>query len=143
METKRENLDRNDAADGLDAIAAARRSVRDQPWPTWLYLTNAVLLAGMALTPLVEPTMAASLLALVAGVSLAYINNRAGQIIGTPFAIPTSKVFLGFVIVAGICTVTSVLLRGTVSPQTTIALAVGALLSYPVGSFAHYRSTRK
>lgn len=71
METNGESSDRINAADGLDAIAAARRAVRDQPWPTWLYPTNALLLGAITLTSLLDSSMMASLLILVLGVGVA------------------------------------------------------------------------
>lgn len=143
METNGESSDRISAVDGLDAIAAARRAVRDQPWPTWLYPTNALLLGAITLTSLLDSSMMASLLILVLGVGVALINYQAGRLMGTPYAVPTSKVFLGFVILAGASTATAVVLRETLSEQGIIACASGAVISYGLGSVVHYRSTRR
>lgn len=87
--------------------------------------------------------MMASLLILVLGVGVALINYRAGRLMGTPYAVPTSKVFLGLVILAGASTATAVVLRETLSEQGIIACAAGAIISYGLGSVVHYRSTHK
>ncbi|XBH22679.1 hypothetical protein V5R04_05515 [Jonesiaceae bacterium BS-20] len=87
--------------------------------------------------------MIATVIVVVLGVSIARINYQAGRQMGTPYAVPTSKVFLEFVILAAISTVTAVVLRDSLSEPAIIACAVGTILSYGIGSIVHYRSTHK
>ena len=53
-----ENIDRSPSAaqarEALASIQGVQRAVRDTPWPTWLYPTNALLLGAMALTFLLQ-----------------------------------------------------------------------------------------
>lgn len=143
MATNSDYSEKDEALESLDAIASACRTVRDQPWPMWLYPINAVLLGGIALTALLESSMWAALIVLGLAVSLAVINYRAGLQIGTPFAVPTSVGFRAFTFLAGACVIAAVLLRQTAADPVIIALAAGATASYVIASVVHYRSTHK
>lgn len=143
METNHSNPDPREAAAALDAVADAQRVVRDQPWPLWLYPANALLLGALVLAGLAHDSRLSSIATLVCAVTLALLNYWAGRLIGTPFAIPTSRGFLALVILAGVFMLASVFARGTGATWFIVFCAAGAVVSYGLGSVLHYRSTRK
>lgn len=143
METINPDPGPREASAGLDAAADARRAVRDRPWPLWLYPINALLLGGLALAGLLRSSMLATLVVLILGIALAALNYRAGRLIGTPFAIPTSLGFRILVAVSGAFVLVSLLARGADLEWAIIVCAVGAVISYGLGSVLHYRSTHR
>lgn len=138
-----ETIDPREAAAQLDAAADAARSIRDIPWPAWLYPANALLLGGLALDNLVRPSILAAILALVLAVGFVAINYWAGRRIGAPFAIPTSAGFRILAAVAAVFVLASLFTREFDTPWPTIACAVGAVTSYSIGSVLHWRSTHR
>ncbi|MFS8479339.1 MAG: hypothetical protein FWJ93_10370 [Micromonosporaceae bacterium] len=143
METIDRNPDPHEASAGLEAVAEAQRAVRDRPWPLWLYPTNALLLGGLALTGLVESSMLASLVMLVLGVALAALNYWAGRLMGTPFAVPTSRGFRVLAALSGAFVIVSLFVRAADLEWAIIVCAAGAAISYGLGSVLHYRSTHR
>lgn len=143
METIPSHPDRHTASAALDVVAEARRAVRDRPWPLWLYLSNAVLLAGVALTGLIETPIAFALVAGVLAMGLAALNYWAGTRMGTPFAIPTSPGFRICAITAGAFVIASLLARGAGLPWVVVLCAGGVLISYGLGAAFHRKSTRR
>lgn len=142
METIGSMPGRDEAAADLDAVADAQRAVRDRPWPTWLYPANAVLLGGMALTPMLSDSMKLAASLPLAAVVFA-LNYWVGLRIGTPFALPTNRGFLAAVAIAGLVMVTAVLAGSLDAPDWFFPVcAVGTAVSYGIGSVLHYRSTR-
>src|SRR5699024_10581733 len=125
----------------LSAVADAQRAVRDQPWPVWLYPTNALLLAGLALTGLLASSMLAAFTALILGVSLVVVNYWAGRRMGTPFAVPTSRSFRALLVVSAIFLIASLFASDANLEWAIIGCAAGAAISYGIGSIVHYRST--
>jgi len=142
METIYPEPDPQQAAADLDAVADARRAVRDRRWPLWLYPTNALLLGALALAGLVDSSMLATFILLPLGVALARFNYWAGRRMGTPFAVPTSRGFRVLVALSGLCVLLSVFARAADLPWLIIACAVAAVISYGAGAALHHRSTR-
>ncbi|MFD0555898.1 hypothetical protein ACFQ3B_02415 [Stackebrandtia endophytica] len=141
METIDGTVGRDKAAADLAAVAAAQRAVRDQPWPIWLYPANAVLLATMALTPMLSDAMKLMTCLPLAAVVFG-LNYWVGLRIGTPFALPTSRGFLTAVVIAGLILIAAVLAGSLGAPNGIFPLlAVGVAVSYGIGSILHYRST--
>lgn len=141
METINPDPDPREAAARLDAAADARRAVQDRPWPIWLYPINALLLGGLALAGLLRSSLLAALIVLIIGIALAALNYWAGRLIGTPFAIPTSLGFRILVAASGAFVIVSLLARAADLERVVIVCAIGAVLSYGLGSVLHYRST--
>lgn len=127
----------------LDAVADAQRLVRDRRWPAWLYPANALLLGAIALTPMLpEPTMLGGWIVLLLGVFL--LNYWAGHLIGTPFAVPTSRGFRAALAAAVLFLVAAMTIGHLGGPPSlALACAAGTMISYGIGSVVHYRSTRR
>lgn len=131
------------AASDLQAATDAARAVRDRPWPTWLYPVNTVLLGAMALAPLL-PDPAMIPLWLVVLFSVIAANSWAGYRMGTPMALPTSRGFLFAVALASLFLVTAVLVGLSGGPAwIAVVCAAGTSASYGIGSYVHYRDTRR
>ncbi|WP_345420824.1 hypothetical protein [Pseudonocardia xishanensis] len=143
MATIEPDPDPREASTRLKAVADARRAVRDRPWPVWLYPLNALLLGGLALAGLLGSAMLATVVALVLGVALAALNYRAGRLIGTPFAIPSSTGFRALVAASGAFVIVSLFTRAAGLEWVIMVCAVGAVICYGLGSILHYRSTRR
>ncbi len=141
METIGPNSDPGSAAADLEAVADARRAVRDRPWPAWLYPVNAALLAALVLTALVRSSAVAAVLAVVIGAGLAAINYAVGRAMGTPFAVPTSRAFRLLVALAAVLVIASLFVPPTGSGWWLVGFAAGAAASYGIGAVIHYRST--
>ncbi|NAZ75431.1 hypothetical protein GTQ99_08350 [Kineococcus sp. T13] len=140
MESTGARPDPDQARAALAGIHQAQRAVRDTPWPTWLYPANALLLGAMALTPLLEQhrTRAFLLVALV----VVGVNLVAGYRMGTPWALPTSRLFLGAVTAAGACVLAALLLGDVTARSWPVpVLAIAAAGLYLAGAVAHRRST--
>ncbi|WBB65121.1 hypothetical protein [Micromonospora sp. WMMD812] len=143
METIDPNSDPHEASAGLKAVADAQRAVRDRPWPLWLYPANALVLGGLALTGLVESSMLAAFVVLVLGVALAALNYWAGHLMGTPFAVPTSRGFRILAALSGAFVIVSLFARAADLEWAIIVCVAGAAISYSLGSVLHYRSTHR
>ena len=129
-----------EAREALANIDTVQRAVRDTPWPTWLYPANALLLGVMTLTFALGDDGVVFLLA--TGAVLIAVNMLAGYRMGTPFALPTSRLFLASVGAAMAC----LLAAFAVAELTTqrwpiVVLAIAAAAVYLAGSVAHRRST--
>jgi|GEM_PF-3297118 len=143
METIHGAPDPREASAQLDAIAQAERQVRDRPWPLWLYPSNAVLLGGLALVGLLESSMLVAIVTVVIAVGFVALNYVAGQRIGTPFAIPSSRGFRTLVAVSAACVIASLAARIGGWDAAIIGCAVAAVVSYVAASVLHYRATRR
>ncbi|WP_432520990.1 hypothetical protein [Kineococcus sp. SYSU DK006] len=132
--------DPDEARAALAGIQQVQRAVRDTPWPTWLYPTNALLLGAMTLTFLLEQHRTAAFLAVA--LVVAAVNLVAGYRMGAPWALPTSRLFLAAVAAAGACVVAALVLADlTRSSWPVLVLAVAATALYSAGAVAHRRST--
>lgn len=141
MENKRPALDPSQAADALAAIDRDQRAVRDTPWPLWLYPVNTVLLVALGLSFLApERALWVTLLIVLAVVGA---NLLAGRVNGAPFALPTSRAFLGLVAVSGFLLVAShAAARELDTALGNVALSLAAGATYAVACWVHHRSTR-
>ena len=143
------NLSAQDAASARAALAdvdAAKKAVKDAPWPTWLYFENAALLTLMGLSLLLgEPAWIWGWCAI--GVAILVVNLGAARAMGISSALPSSVAFLTCVGVAiGLLVVPAVLREAAffpVGPALIVPCALGAGVVYLVGSAIHYRSTRR
>lgn len=141
METIDPSPGRHEAAADLVAVADAQRAVRDRPWPIWLYPANALLLGATALTPLLGSARLGAWVVL--GLWVFILNYWAGHLIGTPFAIPTSRGFRLAVAVAALFLITA-MAAGSLGPLwLVVGCAASTVISYGVGSVFHHRSTRR
>jgi hypothetical protein len=129
-----------EAREALADIDTAQRAVRDTPWPTWLYPVNALLLGAMTLTFALGDDGFVPLLA--TGAVIVAVNMLAGYRMGTPFALPTSRIFLASVGVAMVC-VLGAFIVAELTAQTwpIVVLAIAAAASYLAGGVVHRRST--
>ena len=141
MESIGRGPDSVEARDALASIQDVQRAVRDTPWPTWLYLLNAVLLGTMALTPLLQAERRTNALIAIA-VTIIGANATAGYRMGAPWVLPTSRGFLAAVGASAFCVVAA-LAVADVTGRTwpIVALAVAAPTIYLAGAVAHRRST--
>lgn len=129
-----------EARAALADIDTAQRAVRDTPWPTWLYPVNALLLGAMTLTFALGDDGFVFLLA--ASATLIAVNMLAGYRMGTPFALPTSRVFLASVGAAIACLFAAfVVAELTAKAWPIVVLAIAAAAVYLAGSVVHRRST--
>lgn len=130
----------DEARAALANIDTAQRAVRDTPWPTWIYPVNALLLGAMTLTFALgddgfTPRLAASAV-------LITVNLLAGYRMGTPFTLPTSRVFLASVVAAAACVLIAFIVAELTAQQwPIIVLAIAAAAIYLAGGVAHRRST--
>lgn len=143
METINSTPDPGEASDGLDAVADAQRAVRDRPWPLWLYPLNAFLLGGVALAGLIRSSMLAAFVVIILGTALAALNYWAGRLIGTPFAVPTSRGFRILAAASGAFVIVSLFARAADLEWVIIVCSAAAAISYGLGSVLHHRSTRR
>ena len=140
MESTGGGPDPDQARAALAGIDQVQRAVRDTPWPTWLYPTNALLLGAMTLTFLLQQHR--TVVFVVVALLVAGVNLVAGYRMGTPWALPTSRLFLGAVAAAGACVLAaSVLSDSTNSRWPVLVLAIVASGLYLAGAVAHRRST--
>ena len=129
-----------EAREALASIERAQRAVRDTPWPTWLYPVNAVLVGAMALASLLQEHGNTALLAIAA--AIVGVNVTAGYRMGTPWALPTSRVFLAAVAASTLCVVAAIAVAGlTERGWPVVVLAIAATVIYLVGGVGHRRST--
>lgn len=129
---------RHQAAADLDAVAKAQRAVRDRPWPMWLYPVNVLLLGAIALLG------STSFVALVVlGLLVGVVNYGAGYLMGTPFAVPTSRGFLAATTAAMLFLVAAMIAGFAGLSWLVVLCAAATAISYAVGSILHYRSTRR
>ncbi|HEV7949012.1 MAG TPA: hypothetical protein VGP24_04510 [Glaciihabitans sp.] len=143
METIPPAPGRSEAAADLDAVVDAQHAVRNRPWPKWIYPANTVLLGAMALSPLVEDPERLGVW-IVVMIAVFTLNYWAGQVIGTPFALPTSRIFLAAVATSGLFLVAALAIGSMASaPWVVVGCAAGSMVSYGIGSVVHYRSTRR
>jgi len=143
METIDSTPDPRSAAADLDAIADAKRAIRDRPWPSWLYPVNVIALGGVALSGIIDSSMIAALVTLAFAMVLAIANSAAGQLIGAPFALPTSRTFRILAAVSAVFVLASLPARLIGSDALVIASAAAAMLSYAIGAVVHAASTRR
>jgi len=80
---------------------------------------------------------------LVLGVALAALNYWAGRLMGTPFAVPTSRGFRVLAALSGAFVIVSLFVRAADLEWAIIVCAAGAAISYGLGSVLHYRSTHR
>ncbi|MEV4704469.1 hypothetical protein [Actinoplanes sp. NPDC049316] len=129
-----------EAREALANIDTAQRAVRDTPWPTWIYLVNALLIGAMTLTFALGDDGHVFLLGTSA--ALTAVNMLAGYRMGTPFALPTSRVFLAAVGASVACVLAAFIVAElTTQPWPIVVLAVVAAAFYLAGGVAHRRST--
>lgn len=142
MENKRPAYDPSEAAAALADIDRDQRAVRDTPWPIWLYPVNVVLLVALGLSFLVPEPAGMPVTLVVAG-SVIAANLLAGRANGAPFALPTSRVFLGLVAVSALLLVAAMMAaRDLDNPVGNVACSVAAGLVYAIACVVHHRSTR-
>ncbi|WP_430592118.1 hypothetical protein [Humidisolicoccus flavus] len=119
-----------------------RRAARLTPWPLWLYFVNALLITGLALTPLLGEMSLQGWLAI--GFALTVANAISTYRSGVPWALPMSRVFLGALAVAT-ALVVAALIAGMVGeerwPVVVCALAAGVV--FALGSAAHIRRAKR
>lgn len=141
MENKRPASDPSRAAELLAALDDDQRAVRDTPWPLWIYPVNCLLLTALGLTFLL-PERHLWVTLLVAGAVIG-ANLLAGRANGAPFALPTSRAFLGLVALSALL-LAGAMLAGSDHDSTVgnVAFSVAAGLVYAVASWVHHRSTR-
>ncbi|MEU4693450.1 hypothetical protein [Actinoplanes sp. NPDC023714] len=129
-----------EAREALASIDTAQRAVRDTPWPTWIYPVNALLLGAMTLSFAFGEDGFVYLLA--AGAVLMAVNVLAGYRMGTPYTLPTSRLFLGLAGAAMACLLGAfVVAEVTAQTWPIVVLAVAAAALYLAGGVAHRRST--
>jgi hypothetical protein len=129
-----------EAREALANIDTAQRAVRDTPWPTWIYPVNALLLGAMTLTFALGDD--GFVLLLAAGASLMAVNVLAGYRMGTPYTLPTSRVFFALVGASMACLFAAfVVSELTAQAWPIIVLAVAVAAFYLAGGVAHRRST--
>lgn len=129
-----------EAREALASIEDAQRTIRNTPWPTWIYPVNAVLVGGMALTPLLGEHRTIALFAVA--LTTIVVNLAAGYRMGTPWVLPTSRAFLASVAASTLLVVAAIVvadLTGRAWP--VVVLAVAAAVTYLAGSVAHRAST--
>ncbi|MEU4422526.1 hypothetical protein AB0F81_18000 [Actinoplanes sp. NPDC024001] len=140
MENNTHVPDPAEAREALASIDTAQRAVRDTPWPTWIYPANAFLLGAMTLTFALGDDGFPFLLA--AGAVLMAVNVLAGYRMGTPYTLPTSRVFLALVGASTACLFAAfVVSELTAQAWPIVVLAVAAAAFYLAGGVAHRRST--
>jgi hypothetical protein len=140
MESVERPIDPAEAREALAGIDRAQRTVRDTPWPAWIYLVNAMLVGGMALTPLLQEHRSTALLAVA--LTIIGVNVAAGYRMGAPWILPTSRVFLAAIAVSTLCVVTAVALADPAGRAwPVVALAVAATVIYLGGGVAHRTTT--
>jgi hypothetical protein len=129
-----------EAREALASIDTAQRAVRNTPWPTWIYPVNALLLGAMTLTFAFGEDGFVYLLA--AGAALMAVNVLAGYRMGTPYTLPTSRVFLALVGASTACLFAAFAVSElTAQAWPIVVLAVAAAAFYLAGGVAHRRST--
>jgi hypothetical protein len=129
-----------EAREALASIEDAQRTLRNTPWPTWLYPVNAALVGGMAATPLLGDHRTTALLAVA--LTTVVVNMAAGYRMGTPWILPTSRAFLSAVAVSALLVVVAIVVADlTAHAWPVAALAVAAAVTYLAGSVAHRAST--
>ncbi|CCQ16363.1 putative uncharacterized protein [Rhodococcus sp. AW25M09] len=133
----------SEARTALDDIDRVQRAVRDTPWPVWLYPVNALLVGAIALTPLLGDVGRVVALLTLAFATIA-VNVITGYRMGTPWALPTSRGFLASVALSAAFVVVALAFADPPLPAwALVLLAVAAATTYSIGSFVHYRSTRR
>ena len=129
-----------EARAALATIDTAQRAVRDTPWPTWIYPVNALLLGVMTLTFALGDDGSVPLFA--TGAVIFAVNMLAGYRMGTPYTLPTSRLFLASVGAAAACLAAAfVVAELTTLTWPIVVLAVAAATLYLAGGVAHRRST--
>ncbi len=144
MVASMESIDRTpDAAEARAALAdvqRAQRAVRDTPWPTWIYPVNALLLGAMAATALLRDDRNPVFLAI--GLTVLGVNVAAGYRMGTPWTVPTSRLFVALVLASGACVLAALVVAdATTAAWPVLALAVAAAACYLVAGVVHRRTT--
>lgn len=144
METNGDSDEIRDAAlRDLRAAEDASDAVRDLPWPVWLYPFNALLLGGIALTPILQGGNR-SIVLLALSLVLILVNMSVGYRMGTPTAIPTSQGFRNGFTVATVAVGLSLLLASFGPPGWVFLIcACVAVVSFGLGSMAHMRSVNR
>lgn len=141
MESIGRTPDPAEAREALASIDRVQRAVRDTPWPTWIYPVNAVLMGAMALATL-TPEGRRPIALMAAALLTVAVNVTAGYRMGTPWTLPTSRVFLAAVAASGLCVLAATAVADSAGPSWPIvALAAAAAAFYLAGSVAHRRST--
>ncbi|XVV15889.1 hypothetical protein ACQP2X_16520 [Actinoplanes sp. CA-131856] len=129
-----------EAREALASIETAQRAVRDTPWPTWIYPVNALLLGAMTLSFALGEDGVTYLLA--GGAVLVAVNMLAGYRMGTPFTLPTSRVFLALAFTAMGCLLAAFIVAEITTQRWPIViLAVGAAVLYLAAGVVHRKST--
>ncbi|WP_432545617.1 hypothetical protein [Kineococcus sp. SYSU DK004] len=139
-----ESIDRTpDAAEARAALAdvqQAQRAVRDTPWPTWIYPVNALLLGALASTALLQEDR--NLVFTAVCFTIVGVNTTAGYRMGTPWTLPTSRLFIALVAASGLCALAALLVAEvTTAAWPVLALAVAATVGYLAAGVVHRRST--
>jgi hypothetical protein len=140
MENNRHVPDPAEAREALADIDTVQRAVRDTPWPTWIYPVNALLLGALTLTFALGDDGFVFLLA--ASAVIITVNMLAGYRMGTPFTLPTSRVFLASLAATTACMLAAFIVADlTTQLWPIVVLAIAAATFYLVGGVAHRRST--
>lgn len=129
-----------EARAALATIDTAQRAVRDTPWPTWIYPVNALLMGFMTLTFAFGDDGFVPLIA--AGAVLIAVNLLAGYRMGTPYTLPTSRLFLTLAGAAIVCMAGGFVVGElTTRDWPIVILAVATTAFYLAGGVVHRRST--
>lgn len=141
METNAPIPDRSQASAALAAAQSAQDSIRSQPWPWWLYVTNGLFLGVSALVPLLGRPGSGLLVVLV--IAACAFNYWAGSRMGLPFAVPRSRIFIGALIFSTLFLVASLAASWAGTWWLVWVSAAGTVLSFGTGSVFHYRATHR
>lgn len=135
-----EAVDAEQAAAALADIDRDQRAVRDTPWPLWLYPVNSILLTALGLSFLLPES--GMWVTLLVAFGIIGANLLAGRANGVPFALPTSRAFLGLVALSGALLLGAhAAVREIEGPGLAVVLSVAAGATYAVGCWVHRRST--
>lgn len=141
METNAPIPNRSQASAALAAAQSAQGSIRSQPWPWWLYVSNGLFLGVSALLPLLGRPGSGLLAVLV--VAACAFNYWAGSRMGLPFAVPHCWVFIVAVVLSTLFVVASLAASWAGMWGLVWVCAAGTVLSFGTGSVFHYRATRR
>lgn len=141
METNAPIPDRCQASAALAAAQSAQDSIRSQPWPWWLYVTNGLFLSVSALVPL--PGRPGSGLLVVLVIAACAFNYWAGSRRGLPFTVPRSRIFIVATMFSTLLLVASLAASWTGMWWLVWVCAAGTVLSFGTGSVFHHRATQR
>lgn len=142
MENNDPITDPDEARASLADIDGAEHAVRDVPWPIWLYLVNAALLAMLTVAVSLDDRRTAAITAIA--LTMIAANYLAARALNIPWAIPSSRVFIGALSVCIVVAVGALMLADVVDTLWPfIALAAGNAVIYLIGCFHHHRTATR